>query len=55
MSVRARYLPAYELTKSFRLLIALFSIADTRRRTLYCAGGCSHAWHNLSAPSRDAT
>ncbi len=31
-------LPAHELTKSFRLLVALFSIADTRRRTLYCAG-----------------
>jgi hypothetical protein len=24
-------LPAYELTKSFRLRVALFSIADTRR------------------------
>ncbi|GGW79554.1 DUF5958 family protein [Streptomyces lomondensis] len=48
-------LPAYELSKSFRLLIALFGIADTRRRTLYCAGGCSHAWHNLPAPPRDAT
>ncbi|MFE7354555.1 DUF5958 family protein [Streptomyces sp. NPDC057543] len=40
-------LPAYELAKSFRLLVALFSIADTRRRTLYCARGCGHAWHNL--------
>ncbi|MDX3531055.1 DUF5958 family protein [Streptomyces sp. ID05-39B] len=43
-------LPAYELTKSFRLLVALFTIADTRRRTLYCAGGCGHAWHNLPDP-----
>ncbi|MEV7076469.1 DUF5958 family protein [Streptomyces sp. NPDC093990] len=33
-------LPAYELTKSFLLLVALFSIADTRRRTLHCAAGC---------------
>ncbi|QNP64131.1 DUF5958 family protein [Streptomyces genisteinicus] len=40
-------LPAHELTKSFRLLVALFAIADTRRRTLYCAGGCGHEWHNL--------
>ncbi|MET9412450.1 DUF5958 family protein [Streptomyces sp. NPDC002935] len=48
-------LPAYELTKSFRLLVALFSIADTRRRTLHCAGGCGHEWHNLSDPPRDAT
>ncbi|MFF0286847.1 DUF5958 family protein [Streptomyces sp. NPDC005262] len=42
-------LPAYELTKSFRLLVALFSIADTRKRALYCAGGCSHEWHQFSA------
>ncbi|WP_055595016.1 DUF5958 family protein, partial [Streptomyces hirsutus] len=48
-------LPTHELTKSFRLLVALFSIADTRRRTLHCAGGCSHAWHNLPDPPRDAT
>ncbi|MER7636941.1 DUF5958 family protein [Streptomyces sp. NPDC126522] len=48
-------LPAYELIKSFRLLVALFSIADTRRRTLYCAGGCGHAWHNLPDLPRDAT
>ncbi|WP_406309515.1 DUF5958 family protein [Streptomyces sp. NBC_00623] len=40
-------LPAYELTKSFRLLVSLFSIADARRRALYCAGGCSHEWHQL--------
>jgi hypothetical protein len=43
-------LPAYELTKSFRLLVALFTIADTRRRMLYCAGECGHAWHNLPDP-----
>ncbi|MGW0632309.1 DUF5958 family protein [Streptomyces sp. NPDC002758] len=48
-------LPAYELTKSFRLLAALFSIADTRRRTLPCAGGCGHEWHNLSDLPQDAT
>ncbi|MFJ6528580.1 DUF5958 family protein [Streptomyces longwoodensis] len=40
-------LPTYELAKSFRLLVTLLGIADTRRRTLYCAEGCSHAWHNL--------
>jgi hypothetical protein len=43
-------LPAYELTKSFRLLVALFTIADTRRRTLYCAGECGQAWRNLPDP-----
>ncbi|MFC8951571.1 DUF5958 family protein [Streptomyces sp. NPDC057101] len=47
--------PAYELTKSFRLLIALFSIADTRRRELRCAGGCGHEWHNLSAQPQGPT
>ncbi|MGW3669229.1 DUF5958 family protein [Streptomyces sp. NPDC005141] len=36
-------------------LVALFSVADTRRRTLHCAGGCGHEWHNLSDPPRDAT
>ncbi|MGW2563061.1 DUF5958 family protein [Streptomyces sp. NPDC001514] len=49
------HLPAYELTKSFRLLVALFGIADTRRRALYCADGCGHEWHNLSAQSQDPT
>ncbi|MET9721401.1 DUF5958 family protein [Streptomyces zaomyceticus] len=48
-------LPAYELTKSFRLLVALFGIADTRRRALHCVGGCGHEWHNLSARTQDAT
>ncbi|MEV5089192.1 DUF5958 family protein [Streptomyces albogriseolus] len=48
-------LPAYELIKSFRLLVALFSIADSRRRALHCVDGCGHAWHNLPDPPRDAT
>ncbi|MFJ4472847.1 DUF5958 family protein [Streptomyces sp. NPDC089424] len=48
-------LPAYELIKSFRLLVALFSIADTRRRTLHCAGTCGHAWHHLRDTPRSAT
>ncbi|MEU6454786.1 DUF5958 family protein [Streptomyces sp. NPDC047065] len=48
-------LPASELTNSFRLLVALFSIADTRRRTRHCADGCGHEWHNLSDPPPDAT
>ncbi|MFK4692223.1 hypothetical protein RKD22_005158 [Streptomyces pristinaespiralis] len=47
-------LPAYELSKSFRLLIALFSIADARRRMLHCADGCGHEWHNLSDLRQDA-
>ncbi|MFJ7966246.1 DUF5958 family protein [Streptomyces sp. NPDC096324] len=47
-------LPTYELTRSFRLLVALFTIADTRRRTLYCTEGCCHAWHNLPSPPQGA-
>ncbi|WP_454324216.1 DUF5958 family protein [Streptomyces ambofaciens] len=47
------FLPTYELVKAFRLLVALFSIADARRRRLYCARGCSHAWHNLPTPYRN--
>ncbi|WP_425455132.1 DUF5958 family protein [Actinoallomurus bryophytorum] len=27
--------------------MALFSIADERRRTHLCARQCSHAWHHL--------
>jgi hypothetical protein len=38
-------LPAGESLKSFRLLMALFQIADARRRAIRCAGGCSHWWH----------
>jgi hypothetical protein len=40
-------LPAHKLTKPFRLLLAHFSIADTRLRALHCKGGCSHTWHHL--------
>ncbi|MEU3026898.1 DUF5958 family protein [Streptomyces incarnatus] len=47
-------LPAHEVTKAFRLLVALFGVADTRRRKLYCAGGCTHEWHNLPDPRRGA-
>lgn len=42
-------LPAIEQAKSFRLLISLFIIADTRRRETDCKNGCTHAWHNLPA------
>ena len=41
-------LPPHEWTKTFRLLIALFSIADRRRRETTCRNGCSHAWHHLA-------
>lgn len=47
-------LPACERTTSFRPLVALFGIADTRRRTLYCAGECGHARHRLPDPPRGA-
>ena len=30
---------------AMRLVLALFAIADDRRRTTRCAQGCSHWWH----------
>jgi hypothetical protein len=39
-------LPEPERLKSFKLLLALFSIADRRRRSTVCKGGCTHEWHN---------
>jgi hypothetical protein len=41
-------LPPHEWVKTFRLLIALFSIADRRRRETSCRNGCTHAWHHLA-------
>ncbi|MEU1790750.1 DUF5958 family protein [Streptomyces sparsogenes] len=44
--------PPDERRKAFRLLIAVLTIADARRREHFCSGGCSHWWHRLS-PSPD--
>lgn len=41
-------LPADEHVKAFRVLVSVFSVADTRRRQTYCKGTCGHSWHNLS-------
>jgi Family of unknown function (DUF5958) len=38
-------LPIGEREKSFRLLLALFQVADERRRSTSCVKGCSHWWH----------
>jgi hypothetical protein len=46
---RIASLPEPEHVKSFRLLMALFSIADARRRETQCKDGCTHEWHNLPA------
>ncbi|MFE6838520.1 DUF5958 family protein [Streptomyces sp. NPDC057705] len=40
-------LPADEHVKAFRVLVSVFSVADTRRRQTYRKGACGHAWHNL--------
>lgn len=40
-------LPQDERIKAFRLLVALLSVADERRRARFCADGCSHTWHHL--------
>ena len=41
-------LPENEYQKSFCVLLALFSIADRRRRETVCKNGCSHEWHDLT-------
>jgi hypothetical protein len=40
-------LPAAERQKAFRLMFALYCVADTRRRQTQCKNGCSHEWHNF--------
>ena len=40
-------LPADERQKAFRLLFALYCLADTRHRQTVCRNGCSHEWHNF--------
>jgi len=44
---RVAALPAGERLKAFRLIFALYCIADTRRRDTNCRNGCSHEWHNF--------
>jgi hypothetical protein len=39
-------LPDYQQVPAFRLVAALFAVADDRRR-VQCAGQCTHAWHHL--------
>ncbi|MFE3073089.1 DUF5958 family protein [Streptomyces sp. NPDC059247] len=41
-------LPADEHVKAFRVLVAVFAVADTRRRETYCKGTCGRSWHHLS-------
>ncbi|WP_369123200.1 DUF5958 family protein [Streptomyces triticisoli] len=41
-------LPPAEHVKAFRVLLATFAVADTRRRERECRGSCTHAWHNLA-------
>lgn len=40
-------LPSHEWLKAFRLWLAIFTIADGRRRSTDCRAGCDHWWHNL--------
>lgn len=46
---RIAYLPSDEHHKAFRLIFALYCIADTRRRETQCKNGCYHEWHNLDS------
>lgn len=34
-------------TRSFKLFVNVFSVADERRRKEQCESGCTHDWHNL--------
>ncbi len=43
----SRLIPSEQM-KAFKLLVALFSLADKRRRETICADGCSHEWHQIS-------
>nr|BEK64502.1 hypothetical protein KPHV_17290 [Kitasatospora purpeofusca] len=45
-------LPVEEHVKAFRILVSVFSVADTRRRQTSCRGGCGHSWHNLPSPGQ---
>lgn len=38
-------LPERELLNSFDILLVTLSIADNRRKTEECCGGCNHWWH----------
>ena len=38
-------LPSGELDDVCRILLAVLAIADRRRRTEKCSGGCQHWWH----------
>ena len=40
-------LPDSELKKSFIIMLSIFKMADTHRRTTECKNGCGHNWHNL--------
>lgn len=40
-------LPEQEHERVFRLIVAVLTVADTRRRRTECKGGCYHGWHNL--------
>lgn len=46
--------PHDERLKSFRLLIAVLTVADERRRERFCFDGCGHAWHRLSVDTSEA-
>jgi hypothetical protein len=46
-------LPDNELTKTFKYIVTIFKVSDTRRRTVECKGLCGHFWHNLTQNTED--
>lgn len=49
---RIETLPDNEIRKSFISLVAVFKMADTKRRNTACRNGCHHEWHNLDELDR---
>lgn len=45
---KIRSLPDAERRKSVIALLHVFAVADDRRRSTECQGGCTHEWHNLT-------
>ncbi|MEU8519011.1 DUF5958 family protein [Streptomyces sp. NBC_01216] len=38
-------MPTDEHVTTFRVLVSVFAVADTRGRRTHCEGTCAHAWH----------
>ncbi|WP_370592245.1 DUF5958 family protein [Reinekea sp. G2M2-21] len=46
---KLKQLRGIDQDRAFSLLLAIFSLADQRRRESDCREGCVHEWHNLTS------